>query len=55
MDLRSMKPAKLKIEGRHDPAIVYRAAVVQDSVCAIGICDLLAQRYGTDLAGTVKG
>lgn len=34
--------------GRHDPAIVHRARVVVDSVTALVLCDLLAQRYGTD-------
>ena len=38
----------LKIKGRHDPAIIRRICPVVDSVCALVICDLLAQRYGTD-------
>ena len=38
----------LQISGRHDPAIVHRARVVVDSVTALALCDLLAQRYGTD-------
>ena len=38
----------LKIEGRHDPAIVRRACVVVDSICALVVADLLAQRFGTD-------
>ena len=43
----------LQISGRHDPAIVHRARVVVDSVTALALCDLLAQRYGTDwLANT---
>ena len=43
---------KLVIRGRHDPAIVHRARIVADSVCALVLCDMLAQRYGTDwLAG----
>ena len=43
----------LRIAGRHDPAIVHRARVVVDSVTALALCDLLAQRYGTDwLANT---
>ena len=43
----------LRISGRHDPAIVHRARVVVDSVTALALCDLLAQRYGTDwLANT---
>ena len=39
---------EIKINGRHDPAIIRRACVVVDSICAIVIADLLAQRYGTD-------
>ena len=38
----------LKIKGRHDPAIIRRICPVVDSMCALVICDLLAQRYGTD-------
>ena len=40
---------KIEIKGRHDPAIIRRACVVVDSVCALTVCDLLAQRYGTDI------
>ena len=36
------------IKGRHDPAIIHRARVVVDSAAAIVLCDILAQRYGTD-------
>lgn len=36
----------ISIEGRHDPCIVHRARVVLDSVIAIGLVDLLMQRYG---------
>lgn len=36
------------IEGRHDPAIIHRAAVVVDSVTALTLCDLLLSRFGTD-------
>ncbi|MCF0120344.1 MAG: chorismate synthase, partial [Oscillospiraceae bacterium] len=39
----------LTIEGRHDPAIVRRICPVIDSVAAMVICDLLAQRFGTDV------
>lgn len=35
-------------EGRHDPCIVHRAAVVVDAVTALTLCDLLATRFGTD-------
>lgn len=40
--------AKLEIKGRHDPAIIRRICPVVDSVCALVICDMLSQRYGTD-------
>ena len=38
----------LKIEGRHDSAIIHRARVVVDSVTALVLCDMLVGRYGTD-------
>lgn len=42
---------KIVIRGRHDPAIVHRARVVVDCVTALVLCDLLAQRFGTDYLG----
>ena len=36
------------IKGRHDPAIIHRARVVVDSAAAIVLCDILAERFGTD-------
>ncbi|MCR4963845.1 MAG: chorismate synthase [Firmicutes bacterium] len=41
--------AVLRIAGRHDPAIVRRICPVIDAVTALVLCDLLAQRYGTDV------
>ena len=49
VDFKLGENKTLVIEGRHDPAIVRRAAVVVDSVSAICIADMLAQRYGTDV------
>ena len=43
--------AELQIAGRHDPAIIHRARVVQDSVTALTLMDALALRYGTDYFG----
>lgn len=40
--------AELQIKGRHDPAIIHRARVVVDSITALALCDILAERYGTD-------
>ncbi len=34
--------------GRHDPCIVHRARIVQDSVLAHALCDALVSRFGTD-------
>jgi chorismate synthase len=46
---------KISIKGRHDPAIVHRAGVVVDCVTALVLCDLLAQRFGTDYLGGSYG
>ena len=48
INLNSKENADIQIEGRHDPAIIHRARVVVDSVCAIAIYDALAARFGTD-------
>ena len=42
---------KILIRGRHDPSIVHRVRVVVDCVTALVLCDLLAQRFGTDYLG----
>lgn len=48
VDLKTLQNAKLSIKGRHDPAVIHRARVVIDSVTALCLADLLAQRFGTD-------
>ena len=48
VDFIKNENAVLQIQGRHDPAIIHRAAVVVDSVTAIVLCDILAGRFGTD-------
>ena len=51
-DFFTQTEKKIVISGRHDPAIVHRARIVADCVTALVLCDVLAQRYGTDyLAG----
>lgn len=47
VDFAEMKEIELEIKGRHDPAIVHRAAVCIDAVTAFTIADLLSVRYGT--------
>lgn len=48
VDFGNMTDALLKPKGRHDPAIVHRARIVQDAATAIVLCDCLALRFGTD-------
>lgn len=47
VDYIARKAATLQIKGRHDPCIVPRAAVVQNTLTAFGLLDLLTVRYGT--------
>ena len=48
VDFIKKENAELQIKGRHDPAIIGRAAVVVDSVTALTVYDMLAMRFGTD-------
>ena len=48
IDINTMENTTLQIKGRHDPAIVHRARVVQDSITALVLCDQLSLRFGTD-------
>ncbi len=48
VDFLRGEDAELTIHGRHDPAIIRRICPVLDSVTALVLCDLLAQRFGTD-------
>lgn len=47
VDYQSKQPVSLQIQGRHDPAIIHRARVVVDSVCALGLLDLYCEREAT--------
>ena len=52
VNFKNGEDTTLDLKGRHDPAIVHRARVVVDCAVALVLCDMLAQRYGTDyLAG----
>ena len=48
VDFAKGENAALQIQGRHDPAVIHRARIVVDSVTALTLMDLLAQRFGTD-------
>ena len=47
VDLTTLAESELQIQGRHDPSIVPRAAVVQSAAAAFGLLDLLTARLGT--------
>lgn len=47
VDLAAGCETVLQLTGRHDPCILHRARVVQDSAVAFGLLDLLTQRFGT--------
>lgn len=49
VDFEAGKETQIEIVGRHDPAIVRRICPVVNSVSALVVCDLLAQRFGTDV------
>ena len=46
VDYLAKKNAELSIQGRHDPCIVPRAAIVQTCSAALAVADLLTARYG---------
>ena len=48
VDLAENRETTIAVGGRHDPAIVHRARAVVDSVTAIVLADLLAQRFGNE-------
>lgn len=48
IDFKTMTETVLEPKGRHDPAIIHRARVIQDAAAAIVLCDALAMRFGTD-------
>lgn len=48
VDFQHMTETILQPKGRHDPAIVHRARIVQDAATALVMCDALAMRFGTD-------
>lgn len=46
VDYAAKRNATLQINGRHDPCILHRARVVQDSMVALGLADLCSQQFG---------
>ena len=46
VDFTTKQNATLQIHGRHDPCVVHRARVVQDSLVAFGIADLCSMAFG---------
>lgn len=50
VNLEKMENTVLEARGRHDPCIVHRARIVQDSVIALALYDIIASRLGVDWA-----
>ncbi len=51
VDGETGEAVRLSSEGRHDPCIVHRARIVQESVTAFVLYDALSARFGTDFFG----
>ena len=51
VSLSKMENTVLKIEGRHDPAIIHRARAVVDAITAIALADALATAFGSNYLG----
>lgn len=49
VNLSTKENTQLKLQGRHDPAIIHRAAPVVTAMTALTVADLLTVRYGTDI------
>lgn len=54
VDLASMKNTEISVHGRHDPAIVHRAAAALEALTALVIADLYVTKFGTDSLGGKK-
>lgn len=44
IDFAEKKNTELSLKGRHDPAVIHRAAVVMDAAAALAAADMLAMR-----------
>ena len=51
VDFRKGEETTLELHGRHDPAILRRICPVVTAMASVVVCDVLAQRYGTDYLG----
>lgn len=47
VNFETKEDVEIAIHGRHDPAIIHRARVVVDAMCAITLVDVLMSRYGS--------
>lgn len=54
VDVKKQEDSQISIKGRHDPCIAHRACHVVNALAAITVCDLMAQRYGTDFPNTLN-
>ncbi len=54
VNFQTKEDVDVEIHGRHDPAIIHRARVVVDAMCAITLVDVLIERYGELYFGSEK-
>lgn len=55
VDLDKGCDSTLRIEGRHDPAIIHRARAVVDAAATLALADMLTVRYGTNYLSEADG
>ena len=48
VNFKTNENVQIEISGRHDPAIIHRARVVQDSIIALVLVDVITARKGTE-------
>ena len=48
VNMQTLENTTLNIVGRHDPAIIHRVRIVQDSLIALALVDMLTVVYGID-------
>lgn len=54
VSLTDMQNTDIEIVGRHDVCTVCRALPAIDALCALKICDLITQKYGTEYFASDK-
>lgn len=54
IDFAEKENTELSLKGRHDPAVIHRAAVVMDAAAALAVADMMAMRAQSAGCGTQR-